>query len=55
MGSSEMKMDDLELLSYASENSCNVSEAILDHLREMEKGIEIDGTYYDYEEIRECL
>ena len=43
----------LDLLSLAMESEDEVTIAILDSISENEKGISIDGTFYEWYDIRE--
>lgn len=42
----------LDLLSLAMESEDEVTIAIIDSILENKKGISIDGTYYDWDEIK---
>lgn len=48
--------DDLELLKFVTETANDdLSEGILDYLRMNEAGIDIDDTWYEYDQIRHIL
>ncbi len=47
--------DDLELLTYVKNVYAKDSVEILDFMREHEKGITINNTYYDYDQVRSLL
>jgi len=46
---------DMELLVLMLDQNDDRLNGILEHLYSIEKGIEIDGTWYDYSEIEEVL
>lgn len=47
--------DDLELLKYAIKTADAAAEALLDFVRENEKGILINDSWYDWEQIKEIM
>lgn len=47
--------DDLELLKYAVECADEKSEAMFEFMNENEKGIEINGSWYDYEQVKDII
>lgn len=46
---------DLELLAYAVENGDEQAQSILNFVAEEEKGIDINDTWYDWEEIKAIM
>jgi len=44
--------DDLELLSYTKKTADASAEAMLDFIQEMEKGILINDSWYDWDDIK---
>lgn len=47
-----MIQDDMELLRYAKKTADSVTEGILDFVRENEKGILINDSWYDWDDIK---
>lgn len=47
--------DDLELLKYVRANGGSSARDILDFVAEEEKGIEINDTFYDWDEIKKAM
>lgn len=47
--------DDIELLKYAVANNGESAQGILDFVVENEKGILINDTWYDWDEIKEAM
>lgn len=47
-----MIQDDMELLRYAKQTADSVTEGILDFVRENEKGILINDSWYDWDDIK---
>lgn len=47
--------DDLDLLRYAKETEDEDIDGMLYFIVENEEGIEINGTWYDFEQIKEIL
>lgn len=45
--------DDLDLLRYAKKTADASTEGMLDFIQETEKGILINGTWYDWDEIKQ--
>lgn len=48
----EAPENDLELLEFVKQNGDDVSNTIMNFIHEDEKGIEINGTWYDWDEIK---
>ena len=48
-------MDDIELLQYALSVEDEIVTGMIDHLKSMEKGMTINGVWYDYDEIKVYL
>lgn len=47
--------DDMELLALMLNQNDDRLNGIFEHLYSIEKGVEIDGTWYDYSEIKNVL
>lgn len=47
--------DDMELLKYVIKTADSSTKEMLDFIRDMEKGIDINDNWYDWEEIKEVL
>lgn len=47
--------DDLDLLRFVVKNGDDIAQDLLQFLRENEKGIEINDTFYSYEKIKDIL
>jgi len=49
-----MIQDDMELLKYARETADSTTEGILDFVQENQKGILINDSWYDWDDIKEA-
>jgi hypothetical protein len=47
--------DDLDVLEKVLECDNEAIRGIMDFVKENEKGVDIDGTYYDWDEIKDCF
>lgn len=47
--------DNLELLKIVVENDNDIIQDIFEHLIETEGGLEIGGTFYDFEEVKHII
>lgn len=46
--------DDLDVIEKVLQSDDMNIRGIMDFVRENEKGVEIDGTWYDWDEIKDC-